>query len=623
MKRNNDISKEGSASKLSHISPVTAAAVILAVSTLVTLAALVWLLNASRYGIDLTDESFYLVWISDPFKYKVSAFLFGFVYHPLHQLVGGDIALLRQSNIVLTFCLAWGLGFCFFRTAYKEISAFTGYHNLYIACLAAILASGSLVFLSVFWLPTPSYNSLSLQALLIAGTGLLLTQKSATRASILGWILLGVAGWLAFMAKPTTAVALALACSLYFVVARKLNPYLIALSALVAATLLFLSAIAIDGSLHAFSQRLIGGVAAAKMLGAGHTLKEMLRIDSFSLNPRYELLVSFLAFLIFLSTYFSTSRTKSLLVMAFVISLLFSVTGLALIFRTLSFDTAPYQFQGLLVFAVPVATLTLAITRFGATTTMGRNDWALVLVFGLFPFIFAFGTGSNYWVSASSAAIFWALASLLFLAPASYPARIQWGIFVPTVAGLQLITIMLLNIGMHNPYRQIQPLHQNDHPASVGSARSQLVLSQNFAEYLQQVDQAATGHGFQRGSPMIDLTGHYPGTLYSLGARILGEVWAAGGYRGSNNFAVAALDRESCAEISAAWILVEPTGPRALSSKILDRYGADLQRDYEVAGLFHSPTGSYPKSYAQYLLKPSRSPEVAKLACEQSKGSRP
>jgi hypothetical protein len=149
-----------------------------------------------------------------------------------------------------------------------------------------------------------------------------------------------------------------------------------------------------------------------------------------------------------------------------------------------------------------------------------------------------------------------------------------------------------------------------------------LILSQEFADYLDQVNRAASEKGLQRGAPMIDLTGHYPGTLYALGAKTLGEVWAAGGYKGSNNFATLALDRESCAEMSNAWILIEPSGPRTLTPSIMSRYGADIQRDYEVAGTFQSPTGAYPKSYAQYLLKPTRPSGEAEAACEQQKASK-
>lgn len=607
--------------KKAHSKPTrdTATSIALILATLAVVATLCWLLNISRYGIDFTDESFYLIWIADPSRYKVSAFLFGFVYHPLNQLVGGDISLLRQSNILLTFCLAWILGVCFFRSILKGPFACRGGLVLPVAGLAAMVASSSLIFLSVYWLPTPNYNTLSLQALLVAGTGLLLVEKKASRLSVLGWLLLGISGWLAFMAKPTTAAALGIVSCFYLVCARKLNLRLLVASALVAVALLLVSALAIDGSIQVFIQRLAGGIEAAAELGAGHTFHQMLRLDSFYLRTKDKLLISFFAIAIFLSTYLLLSaKTAKATTIAIAIPIALSTTSFAIITGLVLLNTSPDPFQALLIFAIPLATASLVITQISASILrIKRENWALALSFGLFPYVFAFGTGSNYWGSASSAAIFWVLSGFALLSTANYPAKSEWLIFLPAAATVQLITVVLLNVGIHNPYRQPQPLHQNNYPTHIGAVNSELVLSQDFSDYLRQARKAATREGFQTGMPMIDLTGHYPGTLYALGATTLGEVWAAGGYKGSNNFATTALDREPCAEISAAWVLTEPSGPRALSPTIMSRYGIDLQRDYEIAGIFNSPTGAYPKSYLQYLLKPSRPALAASTACEQ------
>lgn len=599
----------------------------LILGALLVVAILAWMLNISRYGIDFSDESFYLIWIADPSKYKASAFLFGFVYHPLNQLVGGDISLLRQSNILLTFGLAWILGACFFRTVFKGAIASPGSLRgltLPIAGLAAIAAPSSLIFLSVYWLPTPNYNTLSLQALLLAAIGLLLAEKRASRMSVLGWLLLGAAGWLAFMAKPTTAAALVLLSCFYLAFARKFNLRMLVASALTATLLLLVSALTIDGSIQAFTERLVDGIEAAEKLGAGHTLKQMLRLDSFHLRAKDQLLIGLLAIAIFSSTYLLFRKDLRIKFIAIAIPAAFSATSLAIITGWVNFDTSPDPFQALLIFAIPLATMSLAIIRIVARTLiLKRENLALALAFGLFPFAFAFGTGSNYWASASSAGIFWVFCGFTVLATTNCAEKLAWTIFLPATAGVQLITVVLLYVGMHNPYRQSQPLHQNNHRTAVGAANSKLMLSQDFADYLKQARKTATDKGFQPGDPMIDLTGHYPGTLYALGATTLGQVWAAGGYKGSDSFASTALDREACAKISAAWVLTEPFGPRTLSPAIMTSHGINLQRDYEIAGVFNSPTGAYPTSYVQHLLKPSRPAAAAIAACKQARGLAP
>ena len=70
--------------------------------------------------------------------------------------------------------------------------------------ISGIISTASLVSLTR-WLPTPSYNGLALQALFVAAAGLLLADKKVYRASVAGSVLIGIGGWLAFMAKPTTA----------------------------------------------------------------------------------------------------------------------------------------------------------------------------------------------------------------------------------------------------------------------------------------------------------------------------------------------------------------------------------------------------------------------------------
>ena len=92
--------------------------VLMIFSVICTSLILGWVLWLCNYGLDFTDESFYLVWISNPFNYSVSATQFGFIYHPLYKLLDGNIAALRQANILITFFLAWVLSYIFLKTVF-------------------------------------------------------------------------------------------------------------------------------------------------------------------------------------------------------------------------------------------------------------------------------------------------------------------------------------------------------------------------------------------------------------------------------------------------------------------------------------------------------------------------
>ena len=85
---------------------------------------------------------------------------FGFVYHPLYDLVSGDIVALRRINLVLTMALGvWCAG--------ETVFAVTGARRWLLAlCLGAPA-------MRVFdlWLVTPNYNTLTVQAALVVIAG--------------------------------------------------------------------------------------------------------------------------------------------------------------------------------------------------------------------------------------------------------------------------------------------------------------------------------------------------------------------------------------------------------------------------------------------------------------------
>src|SRR5262249_55036078 len=138
---------------------------------------------------------------------------------------------------------------------------------------------------------------------------------------------------------------------------------------------------------------------------------------------------------------------------------------------------------------------------------------------------------------ASNAGIFWGLAGVAILTYADVKS-ISWRTFLPIAAATQLTTIAIVCINMEHPYRQTHPLRQNGQVIALGTDQTKIILSSDFADYLLILQQIADRAGFERGTPMIDMTGHYPGALYSLGARSIGRSWINGGHEGSEAFAI-------------------------------------------------------------------------------------
>jgi hypothetical protein len=259
----------------------------LAASAVVSFVSLMWLFSRSKHGIDLTDESFYILWISNPWIYDASLSQFGFIYHPLYKLVGGDIVLLRKANALTFFALAFGLGTVLFEKTLSaganKTSGFRPVRRSVIIGLSFAFSSTALLgFLP--WLPTPSYNSLGLQALLLAGIGVLLAEREVSGRSAAGWCLLGAAGWLSFMAKPSSAAALGFTVGIYLLLAGKFQIKLILLGALTAVSLLIASAWVIDGSVAGFVERLQKGLELYKHLTTGHPRQNVFRLGQFGLT---------------------------------------------------------------------------------------------------------------------------------------------------------------------------------------------------------------------------------------------------------------------------------------------------------------------------------------------------
>lgn len=584
------------------------------------MAILVWILQYCHYGIDFTDESFYLVWISDPFSYGISSTQFGFIYHPIYQLLDGNIAALRQVNILITILLAWILSNIFLKSVFGDLAL----EKKQRIIISGIISTASLVSLTR-WLPTPSYNGLALQALFVAAAGLLLADKKVYRASVAGSVLIGIGGWLAFMAKPTTAAALSLCLALYLLVAGKLNFRLFLISLVTALGLLVVSALVIDHSVIAFIGRLKGGFEQSKILGSRQTLYQLFKLQGIPLEGKSILLIMIATAVTFSSAYLSQAKSKAMASISAILSITFTFACLAIVLGGTHKMLSVGRSQGLLLLSIPFAVffVVVALYRLGAFAHISRPQWVLAISFLLFPFAYAFGTRSNYWSLGSHAAIFWVFAGIVLLSPVASRVKLPTLLLTFGLA-VQLITVALVQTGIETPYRQPQPLYENNYEIEIGGPGSRLIIARDFGLYISEAVDNARRANFVEGTPVIDLSGRSPGILYALGASNIGVPWTLGGYPGSDKYVLDALGRISCEMLSVAWLLTEPDGSRKISPEILWSYGADLDKDFKTVGTFMTASGAggYKERRVQQLLKPVRPVHIAITACEANRTTR-
>ena len=594
--------------------------VVLICSAIGTALSLGWVFWYSGYGYDFTDESFYLIWISEPFNYKQSVTQFGFIYHPLYELLDGNIASLRRANILITFALAWMMTSCFLKVVLR--GARVESTARLVASAAIATASLAILVFSGMWLSTPGYNSLAFQALLLSATGLVLAEKRVSLRSVLGWLLIGLGGWLAFMAKPTTAAAMGLCVLVYLPLAGKFDIRLLAISTATALGLVVASAFAIDGSVIAFVARLRGGLELAGMLNNGNSVDHLIRFGSFSLGAegRFALLAGTAVLLVAFKALNARSQVTRNAGSA--VSICFALASFAMIFELAPKMLQVGQFQALVLCAVPFAAILMAVLKSVAAgvVAISRPQLALGLAFLVMPYAYAFGTNNNYWVLAANAGIFWILGSLvLFYRPT--PDQTLVAILPSIGLATQLVVVALIQAGIQTPYRQPQPLRDNDYKLEVGRPGSTLVVSKGFGQSLAGAILVARGSGFTSGTSMLDLTGVSPGILYAIHATSIGQPWTIGGYLGSDNFAEEMLKGVPCEVLASAWLLVEPNGPARISPRVLRGFGADLLTDFAVVGTVNIADGAsgYTGDRGQQIVRPMRSFDAALSACALAK----
>jgi hypothetical protein len=561
-------------------------------------------------GFDFSDEGLYLIWISRPWIYDTSFTQFGYVYWPLYEILRGSIAGLRQVNLILTLVLAAASLWVLVRNFELPTATWQA------ACLVLALSCATLTG-NHQWLPTPNYNSLNLQGLLIAVLGMvLICQPTSDRQEIAGAILLGLGGWLCWTAKPTTALVLAPLTLVFIVLVAKRRWRTAGCAAAVAIALCVASMLVLDGaSVENHMARYQRALNFASLLGSDHTFSGMLANSHLLWKPIERNVFWLLAVL---SAFVSALAVDAYSRRAMCIRTAVYATGAAVAFTmVLSTSFATLQrtsFQALWVAAPALGAVISIALRQGrwpfAEGTRSFRIFALTLV--PFPLAYSLGGGGNIWVQAADAYVLWVIAAVAVViqSTASGEARQVLSILAASVLGL---AALLVGIGLEEPYRQPEAVRLQMHTTTLGARGATLELDAASANYITTLRTSAYAQGFVFETPVIDLTGRHPGTVFAIGGDAPGTAWLISGYPGSDALAVANLDRVACDALAKSWILMTPDGKLSLPADLLSRYGINIKIGYSEVARLPSPT-----AYGTHvLLKPMRQAAEAAAACEQ------
>lgn len=503
-------------------------------------------------GLDLTDESFYLLWVDKPAAYGLAASTFGFFMSPIYHLLGSSPAALRRFGLVVLVLTAMTLAWAIVSLGRKSHAAQSRFAEVAVA-----LAVGSTVVTYYFWwLTTPAYNWLPLPAAFLLLTGLVLVYKD--RATFLSAFLVGSSGMLAFAGKPTTAAGFALVYAIGMLILRGVTWETLrhfTLSAVCCAVLFLLAALTfLDVPLaltQARSYVETFGVAPA----AGGFFNGAIAPWGY-----YTAMVAALA------AFWLPRRIAKL-------------CGVGAIVATASvvFDSRGMGYGFAQGIVVMTASLAMIANSFAWARVRPSGRIVSIVSLGhVLPWIVAFGTGNNLLAQAS-------LYAALPLTSAITTAYLCFGpgdwrplataLLAPLFAGAALYAADTA------PYRLHAGLSSQEFPVEV--AGGTMRVDAPTRDFIADLRHEAGEAGFIPGTPILDFTGDNPGIALLLSGQAPYYPWLVGGYDFSEPLVETAVGHLSPERRRSAWI-VRNDAPRPFSLDFIASLGFDLESDYKV-----------------------------------------
>lgn len=552
-----------------------------------------FLLYYCRVGIDFTDEGFYLNWIAYPFLYKASHTQFGYIYHPLYVGLGENMIRLRQVNLLLMLGLAWIVCTQLFDYLAQYKNDF--FYSKWIKYgLSFSLATCVFSFFGVWWwIPTPSYNTLTIESLLIALIGLFEIIKNARLQR--GWLLLGLGWVLVFMGKPSSALLLMPLSTLFIIVTQYKKITMRNFFTLIATAIIVFCLIAylIDDSILAFMMRFKQGVDNMALLYDGEMFHffphQAFLPDQFTQTLFIELVALVLMIMIIGAQ--RAYKIQSVCLFGLILLSFF------VCFHYYRIPFYPHPMQCFIFLAVPFAMILMwfiakLFVRSKSDELVASQhatqDYLLAIFLLLMPYLFSFGTNGDVWMNALRMGLFWTLPVMVLIKRCNASSFFKSRLLISVVLCTQCITVLLVEFGMEYPYRQGQSIFTQTKTIQIqndkGKFVSQITLSDSSFYYMEQLKEIAFSHGFHYGDPMIDLSGSSPGGLYLLGAKPIGAPWYIDGFGGSTDYVLRILSETPCSDLSKAWVLTSldgygnyfPYSPRLLEASGLSQHAFSI-----------------------------------------------
>lgn len=578
---------------------------------------------SSFRGLDITDDSFYIMNIWYPLRNYGAVSEFGKYLSIFSFFVGRDVVSIR----IIFFCALVLLGlFASLRMA--KIFGSLGYSNggSELVTVTCALCVSALAYYK-YWLLTPSYNLFALFGPMIVGTALAgaleeLRRDWDWRTAVRIGFWIGLGGAITAIGRPTGAVVAGVIAGFWLITFLRFKNALVV-------GLVSIATIAIILSIHVwyfdrewpiFIQRIVFARDLAASLGAGQSLASSLArmTQTLAAIPARLLIGPYMIGLVaavlcygiqllVLPRYFSAPSRR--------IAFAAAAGSICLLAKSLLSVQSDFYLGRL---GLELALLQTTLLLFGAwlapkksssgdtVEAAGLRGHYLVASLHSAPFVLlaltsSFGSTNDLIAASGQNFILYAAAIV-----------IAWsGLIPPELRFIKMGMHTLLCIGVacgllhaaQNPYRLADSLSRQTQPILLMDSKTLLRVDQATANWADSLKQAAVADGWTVGTPLIDMTGGTPGAALLLGAYAPTTPWLVGGYSGSEDYVTMALKATDKQLLDRAWILTAPDGIRHIETSVLRSIGLAFPDNYSLVGQFR--TGH--RNEVQFLWKPEES----------------
>ena len=562
-----------------------------------------WVLAKADHGLDLSDESFYLLCIESPGEYPISVSEFGRVLSIPHAALGANLVSFRQLNLVATYGLALVVAYQLLGKWLGNLGC-TGFMRL---AVSATFALPSLTVMS-YWLITPSYNSLNGIAYLLVCVAVF-SEPKTDHGRLRAAILIGFGGYLSFMAKPTSAAALGLMVFVLVWVIERWNWKSLVVAIFTALFCLLVTMYLFAGGPVAYVNELRETIAVD--MDPTHSFSKLLQWNSPHLDKRWRIVFGASCLILFVLLRFR-QRKKMVAFNGWAaktaVCSMIALGGLAIVamwsdFQGISIGflehrSDEYGRKERYLFLSTLSVVVLAVFF----RQVDRRRFATACFLFWLPYAFAFGTNINYWDKGATVAFYWVIS--LVVAISAVPLKQHQMSYVLVIASfLPLFCILDLQNAYTQPYRQRAFNENVMKPVIVGSGETELLMVEETADLIDVLRQSASAAGFEPGTPVLDLSGQGIGLIYMIGGKNFPGAWSAQGTPWAQKSLRQGLVRRRNDGLDKLWILKKENWENSNSEQVLEAVGLSMADFVEVVRI---PTTAEVGNLAPRLQEPEQ-----------------